>query len=98
MDFYKIVKPKGISRATNTCVMQGIQNYENLIAPELCWPLMKLSTDCCIAGKSKQWICKIVLQKKKNGKRLFPLLFGVITAALAAWAIPIAAVAAAGVI
>ena len=53
--------------------MEGIQNYEQLIAPELCWPLMKLSSDCCIDGNSKQWICKI-LKKKQNSKRVGPLI------------------------
>ena len=67
-DFYEIVKPKRRSMAYDTCVIEGIQNYEKLIAPELCWPLMKLMVDCCIDGNSKQWICK-VLKKKKNGKR-----------------------------
>ena len=69
-DFYEIVKPKGRSKAYDTCAIEGIKNYEKLIAPELCWPLMKLSTDCCIDSNSKKWICK-QLKKKKNGKRFF---------------------------
>ena len=61
--------------AYDTCVIEGIQNYEKLIAPELCWPLMKLSIDCCMDSNSKQWICK-VLKKKKNGKRIAPIIIG----------------------
>ena len=57
----------------DTCVIEGIQTYQKLIAPELCWPLMKLSIDCCMDSNSKQWICK-VLKKKKNGKRVAPLV------------------------
>ena len=57
----------------DTCVIEGIQTYEKLIAPELCWPLMKLSIDCCMDSNSKQWICK-VLKKKKNGKRVGSLI------------------------
>ena len=59
--------------AYDTCVIEGIQTYEKLIAPQLCWPLMKLSIDCCMDSNSKQWICK-VLKKKKNGKRVGPLI------------------------
>ena len=63
----------------DTCVIEGIQAYEKLIAPELCWPLMKLMVDCCIDGNSKQWICQ-ALKKKKNGKRLpvFGLIVGIL--------------------
>ncbi len=65
--------------AYDTCVIEGIQSYENLIAPELCWPLMKLSMDCCIDGNSKQWSCKVV-KKKKNGKRIAgAVIAGVLT-------------------
>ena len=66
--------------------MKRIQNYEELIAPELCWPLMKLSIDCCMDSNSKQWICKVL--KRKNGKRVGPLIimaiFGSILTGLAA--------------
>ena len=65
----------------DTCVIEGIQTYEKLIAPELCWPLMKLSSDCCINGNSKQWICKI-LKKKQNSKRVGPLIIAGIVAGL----------------
>ena len=61
----------------NTCVIEGIQTYEKLIAPELCWPLMKLSIDCCMDSNSKQWICK-VLKKKKIGQRIAPIVIGYI--------------------
>ena len=66
----------------DTCVIEGIQTYEKLIAPELCWPLMKLSIDCCMDSNSKQWICKVL--KRKNGKRVGTLILVAIITGLAA--------------
>ena len=89
-DFYERVKPKGRSISYNTCVKGGIQNYENLIARELCWPLMKLSTDCCIEANSKQWICRMLKNKTKGQRN--PLIFAAALAAAVAGAAGLAGV------
>ena len=67
--YYELIKPKGSNPTYDACVMQGIQNYEKIIAPQLCWPLMKLSVDCCNGTYPKQWICKSLKKKMKNGQR-----------------------------